>query len=128
MKESGKPYLIGSYPAISLLQARELHLEARSMLARGINPSSHKRALKQANIQTTQNSFEAVALEWFTRNRDRGSWSESHVHRTISYLTRDVFPWIGKTNINDVKPGGIIKIVQRVEERGGGGAGAYAPT
>lgn len=111
---------IGSYPETTLEQAREQHREARAQLARGINPSSHKRQLKQANIDTTQHSFEAVALEWIARSR--GGWSESHAFRTESYLKRDVFPWIGKTHIREVTPGDIIKAVQRVESRGAGDA------
>lgn len=111
---------IGSYPETSLEQAREQHREARAQLARGVNPSSHKRELKQANLATTHHSFEAIALEWFARSR--GSWSDSHCHRTESYLKRDVFPWIGKTHIKQVTPSDVIKIVQRVEARGAGDA------
>ena len=107
---------IGSYPEITLERARELHLEARAQLARGVNPCSHKRQLKQANIATTQYSFESVALEWFDRNKD--GWSDSHTYRTGSYLKRDVFPWIGKTHISQVTPSDIIRIMQRVEARG----------
>jgi integrase len=111
---------IGNYAEITLEQAREKHREARAQLARGVNPSSHKRELKQAHIATTHHSFEAIALEWFSRSR--GGWSESHIFRTDSYLKRDVFPWIGKTYIKDVTPSDIIKIVQRVEARGAGDA------
>lgn len=111
---------IGSYPEIDIATARQQHMEARAQLARGINPSAHKRMMKASRTDITTNSFEAIAREWFERSKT--SWSESHTVRTISYLERDVFPWIGKANINQVTPGDVIKIVQRVEARGAGDA------
>jgi hypothetical protein len=94
---------IGSYPEITLDAAREKHMEARAQLARGTNPATHKRIMKASRTDITTSSFEAIAREWF--GRSKASWSESHTARTISYLERDVFPWIGKANINQVTPG-----------------------
>ena len=111
---------IGSYPEIDLATAREKHMEARAQLARGMNPATLKRIMKASRTDITTNSFEAIAREWFERSKK--SWSESHTVRTISYLERDVFPWMGKTNINEVTPGDVIRVVQRVEARGAGDA------
>ncbi len=111
---------IGSYPEVGLEEAREKHKEARALLARGTDPSTHKRMMKAANTDISTNSFEAIAREWFGRNKD--SWSESHKVRTLSYLERDVFPWMGKLNINEVMPSHVIRVVQRVEARGAGDA------
>lgn len=107
---------IGTYPEIDLKQARHLHHEARAQLARGTNPTSHKRAMKKAAIAVITNSVDAIALEWF--NRNKGQWSESHAERTEACLKRDVLPWIGKKDINDVTPSDVIRIMQRVESRG----------
>lgn len=115
-----KTLSIGNYQEIGLHEARERHMEARALLARGIDPSEHKRALKAVKSEIIRNSFEAIAREWFTRNKP--TWSEGHAARTISYLERDVFPWLGSTAINDIKAGDIIRIVQRVEDRGAGDA------
>jgi len=111
---------IGSYPEIDLVTAREKHMEARAQRARGTNPATLKRILKDSRNGITANSFEVIAREWFERSKT--SWSESHTVRTISYLERDVFPWIGKANINEVSPGDVIRVVQRVEARGAGDA------
>ncbi len=115
-----KTLTIGTYPETTLKAARDKHDEARALLARGVDPSSHKRAMKASCTSATSHSFEAIAREWFERSKT--SWSESHTVRTISYLERDVFPWIGKANINQVTAGDVIKIVQRVEARGAGDA------
>lgn len=107
---------LGSYPEITLEQARSLHLEARAQLKREINPAAYKRQLKQAHISTDQRSFSAIANEWLSKNKS--GWSETHSERTEGCLKRDVFPWIGKTDINQVTPSDVIKIMQRVEARG----------
>lgn len=112
--------VIGTYPEFSLKDARELHHDARALLARGVDPSEHKQSLKAAQTDNEAHSFEAIAREWFLKMKP--GWSKSHIDRTISYLERDVFPFIGSVNINAVAPTNVIRIVQRVEERGAGDA------
>ncbi len=107
---------IGSYPEISLKEARERHEAARALLSRGTDPCSYKQTLKAANIEALQHSFGSIAQEWF--NRGANGWSDSHKERTASSLRRDILPWIGNTNINKVTSSDIIKIIQRVESRG----------
>lgn len=104
---------IGSYPETTLEQARELHRQARAQLARGIKPATPK-----DTDGKSQQTFQTIALEWF--NRTRARWSESHTDRTESCLRRDIFPWLGKADIQDVTPSDVIKVMQRVEARGAG--------
>ena len=65
---SGKEKLLalGSYPEISLLDARQRSDEARRQLAHGIDPGAVRKAQKQANIQETE-TFEVIAREWHTK-------------------------------------------------------------
>jgi hypothetical protein len=95
-----KTLAIASYPEFSHSEAREKHTEARALLARGVDPSQHKRELKMADA--TENTFEAVSREWLARNKD--GWSESHYDRSVSYLTRDVFPLLGKLHLTSSPP------------------------
>lgn len=53
---------IGKYPEIGLREARQLHEEARDLLARGIDPNAYKKTTKAANLESQSNSFEAVAF------------------------------------------------------------------
>lgn len=61
-------------------------------------------------------SFEAVAREWFAKNK--ATWADSHSEKIIRRLERDVFPWIGKRAIDTVKPADILELLKRVQERG----------
>src|SRR5687767_3770977 len=52
----------GSYPDLSLADARERRDATKRQLARGINPVAQRQAEKESRADT----FEAVAREWLT--------------------------------------------------------------
>ncbi|TXH78776.1 MAG: DUF4102 domain-containing protein [Thiothrix sp.] len=116
----GKELSLGTYPTVSLKEARERHEEAKGLLARGINPRSYRKQMKAAKAELNSRSFQAIALEWLARSLP--TWSESHAVRVQRYLEKDVFPALGVMQINEVKPADIIRVVQRVEARGAGDA------
>ena len=111
-----KTLSIGSYPEFSVKEARDLHLEARALLARGVDPSAHKQALKAVKLAEVTNSFEAVAREWFVKFSPQ--WVESHSKKIIRRFERDIFPWIGCRPIAELEPPDILQCLRRIEERG----------
>jgi len=115
-QEKRKTLAIGVYPDISLKQARELHQAARQQLANGIDPSAFKQSLKQANQEQAANSFEIVAREWLVKQQ--ATWSADYAKRVLQRLEADVFPWIGNKPIAQIKPPELLKITQRIEQRG----------
>ena len=58
---------LGKYPQLSLKEARELHKEAQSQKAKGINPVEERRAKKQQNQKEQKNSFREVAEDYFNK-------------------------------------------------------------
>src|SRR5437868_6979426 len=56
---------LGSYPEVPLRRAREKRDEARQLLDRQIDPSAQRRATRQAAIAAKDNTFAAIAEEWF---------------------------------------------------------------
>ena len=95
---AGKEKLLalGTYPDISLADARKLHQAARENLADGIDPSSHKKTKKSADQSSSANSFEAVALEW---SKTRSKKADSTEKRQRALLEKDLFPFIGSRPI-----------------------------
>ena len=90
--------------------------DARRLLAREIDPSEHRQALKAARAQRTTNSFKAVAREWFTKHAP--NWAESHSSRIINRLERDVFPWVGGKPVASITAPQLLAVVHRIEQRG----------
>ena len=113
----GKEKLLafGTYPEISLLDARQKRDEARRQLAKNIDPGTVRKAQKQADNQAEE-TFEVVAREWFAGHLHR--WKETHSKRLLSSLERDVFPWIGTRPINEIKAPELLAVLKRVESRG----------
>ena len=107
---------LGKYPEISLQEARRRHFEARDKLARDIDPSVAKKAAKAAKRELAENSFEALAREWFENWRlDK---VEIYARKLMMQLEKDVFPYIGKTPIAELKAPDILSVCRRVEARG----------
>ena len=105
---------LGTYPEISLADAREAHREARILIAKGVNPSDARQAQREAKSDV--NSFEAIAREWHTKNI--GKWTEKHGEQIIRRLELNVFPWLGKVGIQKITPPELLKVMRRMEDRG----------
>ncbi|MEE9913540.1 MAG: integrase arm-type DNA-binding domain-containing protein [Deltaproteobacteria bacterium] len=110
-----KKLALGSYPEISLLDARQRREDARKLLANGIDPGAVRKAQKQANIQETE-TFEVIAREW--HNKFMTTWKRSHYERVLSRLERDVFPHLGKSPIAQIKAPELLGVLRRLEARG----------
>jgi len=107
---------MGVYPDVSLKGARERRDEARRLLADGIDPSEHRKALRTARVDMAANSFEVVAREWFAARV--ATWSASHADRIIRRLERDIFPWIGGKPVSEIGPPELLAVVRKIEKRG----------
>lgn len=107
---------LGTYPDVSLKDARERRDEARKLVANNIDPSEQRKAEKAASVERTKNSFEAVAREWFSEHSR--NWCTGHADRIIRGLEKDVFPWIGSDVVADITPRQLLETVRRVKQRG----------
>jgi len=111
-----KQLALGVSPEVSLAEAREKRDKARKMIADNIDPGIVKQASKRATLLASENSFQAVALEWYGKFSTQ--WVASHGDRTLRRLEKDVFPWIGKRPINEIKAPELLIVLRRIENRG----------
>jgi len=113
----GKEKLIslGTYPEVSLAQARARRDEARGQVADGIDPSQARKALKAARVQN-ESTFEVVAREWHTKFTP--TWTPGHAVTIKSRLEFNVFPWIGERPVNEIKAPELLMVLRRIESRG----------
>lgn len=107
---------LGVYPDIGLKEARDRREQTRKLVANGINPSEHRKAIKQAAIESYANTFEVVALEWHQKHSVR--WTEGNKKKVLARLEKDVLPWLGKQRIETINAPDLLKILNRVENRG----------
>ncbi|CAM2191228.1 Integrase [Paraburkholderia kururiensis] len=106
---------LGVYPDVGLQKAREKRDDARKLVADGVDPSAHRRAQKQARADANANSFEVVTREWLEKQKK--VWEDSHAEKVIRRFERDVFPWLGKRPIAEIKPVELLTVLRRIEAR-----------
>lgn len=107
---------IGVYPDVSLADARQRRDEARKVLAAGGDPGEVKKADKLAQKLSTENTFEAIAREWHKQKADR--WSLRYRDEIIDTFEKDIFPYLGRRPITEIKPMELLETLRRLEKRG----------
>ncbi|HDR2693643.1 tyrosine-type recombinase/integrase [Enterobacter pseudoroggenkampii] len=112
----GKQHLMafGVYPETSLADARHKREEARRLVAAGVDPREHKRAVKEEQAKETA-TFESVAREWHATNK---KWSEDHSRRVLKSLEDNLFSAIGKRSIEELKTRDLLAPIKLVEATG----------
>lgn len=92
--------------------ARTKRDEAKTLLARGIDPGEKKKAEQRATAHT----FEAVTREWFARHSP--TLAPGHADKIIRRFERDIFPWLGNQPVADVTPRLVLDTLRYIESRG----------
>ena len=105
-----KRLALGAYPVVTLKAARERAIEARRLLADGVDPAQAKAKAAGAH------SFEAVAREWHAKFAP--TWTAAHAARIITRLELNVFPWIGARPIAEITAPELLAVLRRIEARG----------
>jgi integrase len=108
-----KVLALGVYPAVSLAEARKGREEARENLARGIDPSSHKRAVKAARVASAANSLEVVAREWHDQIH-RHAVTPAHAADCLRRLEIHLFPYLGHRPIGEIAPRELLEVLERI--------------
>lgn len=111
-----KRLALGSYPATSLKAARGERDKARQVQQTGTDPAQAKRVTKLQNQHRPDETFEAVAREFFAVKAS--SWSKQYGERWIERMEKDAFPWIGTLTMDKITAPLLLQTLRRVEARG----------
>ncbi|WP_019882331.1 MULTISPECIES: integrase arm-type DNA-binding domain-containing protein [unclassified Methylophilus] len=116
---AGKEKLLalGTYPEVSLADARARRDDARKLLAQKppVDPGEVKKSQKQAIQAKHENTFEAVSREWaesYFKNK-----SASHKEKTIRRLEIYVFPWLGNKPTADITAPEVLQVIKRPQNQ-----------
>jgi integrase len=114
----GKEKLIslGVYPACSLAEAREQRDEAKRQLRAKRDPSEVRKADKAGRRAASENTFAAVAFDWFSKKS--ATWSASNATIVMRRLEKDVFPEIGSDPVSKLMGPRLLEVLRKVEARG----------
>lgn len=107
---------IGSYPEISLREAREAREAAKKSIREGRDPALEKKQAAAALLIAADNTFESCGRAWHELNKPR--WGKVHAKNVIDSLKEDLFPEIGRLAIKDVTEALLLAALRKVEGRG----------
>lgn len=123
-----KTLSLGVYPDTTLSSARIKASDARVLVADGTDPSDLRKAAKQVQVQQLEEerraddglpvtgSFEFVALEWAAI--PTGKRSSEQTDKIIGWMVKDVFPWLGRRQINEITSPEMKAVIKRISDRG----------
>lgn len=107
---------LGTYPELSLANARKKVVEARELLAQGIDPKVRRNILNEAKRAETEHTFENVATAWFELKKD--SVTPAYAEDIWRSLTLHVFPDLKTTPLSKITAPMIIELLRPIEAKG----------
>ncbi len=106
----------GSYPRVSIAEARQCADEARALLRRGIDPVEQRREQKAALRRNVENTFGAAADAWFEFNAP--TWATATMAKARQYLDKDLLPRLRTRPLAHLTPQELGDVIARMEARG----------
>ena len=103
----------GVWPTVTLAQARAKRDEAKKLLGHGIDPKAEQKEAEAENAGAY--TFETIAREWHASNK---RWSEDHRSRVLRYLELYIFPFIGSSDIRQLKTSNLLAPIKKVDTSG----------
>lgn len=107
---------LGTYPEVSLADARQARDDAKKILREGRDPRSAAVRKRLIGDNDTARTFEMVARDWHALQIAR--WKPIHADDVITSLERDVFPDLGSMAMAEIDKPLLLAILRKVENRG----------
>jgi len=111
-----KLLVIGDYPAISLLQARQIRDAARAEIAAGGDPNETKQEEKRIRRESQGHTFEKVGAAFLEKQRKEGK-SPATLSKTEYHLklaNKD----FGRKPISEITSPMVLRCLRKVEAKG----------
>jgi integrase len=106
---------VGTYPDVSLADAREHHSDARKLVGIGQCPVLIKRRKRQAAVLGAEKTVKAIAEAWYAELAPHKS--ESWRKGVRGRLDRYIYPAMGTLPITDVEAADVLALVKGIKFR-----------
>jgi len=106
----------GSYPAVTLADARKRRTETKSLIAKAIDPQEHYHALKRQALEIQSNTYKVVAERWLQLKKS--SVTADYASDILRSLEKYIFPAISDISITDIKARTLVQAIKPVQARG----------
>ena len=106
---------LGTYPTLSLADARDLRADVHRKLQQGVDPTAQRRSDKLVRLTRQENTFQEVANKWFK------VWAKDKSENTISYKRRRlddyIFPRLGHLPVAEVTRKDVLTTLDAISGR-----------
>lgn len=113
-----KTLSFGTYPEVSISEAREKRSAARKLLRDDKDPQAAKKETKIQQVNARSNSLESIAREWY--ENQLCAWVPAHAKNILKRLEIDIFPALGSKSINEITAPALLAVLRGIEARGAG--------
>ncbi len=113
-----KELALGTYPEISLAEARQQRNQAKTHLRDRKDPIDERERMRRAELERAgaEDTFEKVAQEFVAKCR-RENFSEVTMIKKV-WLLDMALPALGDMKVSDIRPLDVLNVLQEVEARG----------
>ncbi|WP_370902198.1 integrase domain-containing protein [Cronobacter sakazakii] len=107
---------LGSFPALSLADARGVRADYLTLLANGIDPQIQAEVAEEQQQIALDSIFSTVAANWFKLKSK--SVTPDYAKDIWRSLEKDVFPAIGETPVQQIKARTLVEALEPIKARG----------
>ncbi|MHA2783466.1 integrase domain-containing protein [Vibrio harveyi] len=107
---------LGKYPDLSLANARKSALEAKELIAQGIDPQEERKRLLNEHKATHEHTFSLIATKWFEIKKD--SVTANYAIDIWRSLELHILPSLTSTPVKDIDAPMIIELLKPIEAKG----------
>ena len=109
---------LGTFPNVSLQDARIKRAECRELLAKGIDPQDHREQQQRAQQTELLNTYEAVAWAWFEYRKSKRNFSEGYQKDVESLIRRNLLPHFRHLPISQITAPMALKDFKQYQDEG----------
>ena len=106
---------LGSYPEVTLAEARERTHSARALLRDGQDPSIARQAERRRTMMAAAHTFAAIAAEWMEKREGKLAATSQEKNAWMLELVANS---LGPRPIADIKAPDVLAALRRIEARG----------
>lgn len=116
-RKDGKEQLmtLGSYPDVTIRDARDKQNTALKILREGRDPRHAKTRAKLVGPIDSARTLDGVARRWHSINQSK--WKPVHSNDVIRSLERDIFPHLGAMPMDEIDKPTLLAVLRRIEDR-----------
>jgi len=107
---------LGTYPDLSLANARKKTISARELVAQDIDPKEYRNNKLMKDKATTEHTLFNIASEWFELKKD--SVTDDYAKDVWRSLEQYILPSLANTPISNITAPSVIALLRPIEAKG----------